>query len=86
MANSHSPDINKKYIVVVSLLTFILPLVFAYVQILASKNTLFSFELIGKWFIFSAVGLRLIIAGIKQTTDPAFTAREIFHLVLLIYF
>jgi len=80
MTTNHASDVNKKYIVVVTLLTFILPLVSTAVQILIDKDTPFSFALIGKWFIFSAVGLRLFIAGIKQTTDPAFTAKEIFHL------
>ena len=37
-------------------------------------------NLFSKWFIFSAVGLRLFLAGIKQIVDPAFTAKEIFHL------
>jgi len=80
MANNNSSDVNKKYIVVVSVLTFILPFVCAAAQKVINKDTPFSFDLIGKWFIFSAVGLRLFIAGIKQTTDPAFTAKEIFHL------
>ncbi len=80
MANNNPPDVNKRYIVVVSLLTFILPFVFSLAQTLVYKNTAFSFDLIGKWFIFSAVGLKLFIAGIKQTTDPAFTAKEIFHI------
>lgn len=80
MANNNSSDINKRYIVVVSVFTFVLPIVCSVAEKLLSKYTAFSFELIGKWFIFSAVGLRLFIAGIKQTTDPAFTAKEIFHL------
>lgn len=80
MANSNSADSNKTYIVVVSVLTFILPLVCSAAQILVNKDTPFTFDLVGKWFIFSAVGLRLFIAGIKQTTDPAFTAKHIFHL------
>jgi hypothetical protein len=80
MENNNSSDINKKYIVVVSVLTFILPLACTVGQMLINKDTPFSFDIIGKWFIFSAVGLRLLIAGIKQTTDPAFTAKEIFHL------
>lgn len=79
MANNSS-DVNKKYIVVVSVLTFVLPLLCSIGQILINKDVSFSFDLFGKWFIFSAVGLRLFIAGIKQTTDPAFTAKEIFHL------
>ncbi|MBX2934021.1 MAG: hypothetical protein KF825_07235 [Ferruginibacter sp.] len=78
MANNQ--PINKRYFLIVSLLTFILPFVCAIIQILLNKGTAFSFALFGKWFIFSAVGLRLFIAGIKQTTDPAFTAKEIFHI------
>jgi hypothetical protein len=80
MTNNNLSDVNKKYILVVSVLTFILPLLCSVGQILINKDIPFSFDLIGKWFIFSAVGLRLFIAGIKQTTDPAFTAKEIFHL------
>lgn len=80
MENNSSLNINKKYIIVVSVLIFVLPLFCSVVEILAKNEQKFTFELIGKWFIFSAVGLRLFIAGIKQTTDPAFTAKEIFHL------
>jgi hypothetical protein len=34
--------------------------------------------LIGKWFTFFAVGIRLSIAGIRQNVQPEFTARDIF--------
>ena len=30
--------------------------------------------LVGKWFVFWAVGARLFIAGIRQVIQPAFTA------------
>jgi hypothetical protein len=80
MENKNSSNINKQYIIVVSVLTFVLPLVCSAVQIFLNKEVQFSFAIIGKWFIFSAVGLRLFLAGIKQTTDPAFTAKEIFHI------
>jgi hypothetical protein len=76
---NHS-GVNMQYIIVVSILTFVLPVICTVGQILISKDTTFSFELFGKWFIFSAVGLRLFMAGIKQTTNPAFTAKEIFHI------
>jgi hypothetical protein len=36
-------------------------------------------SLIGKWFIFYAVGIRLFTAGISQASNPAFTGR-ILHL------
>lgn len=80
MANNNNSDINKTYIVLVSLLTFALPTICSAGEILINKDTAFSFALTGKWFIFSAVGLRLFIAGVKQATDPAFTAKEIFHI------
>jgi len=80
MATSPPRGINKRYFIVVTVLTFVVPLAGAFAEILINTETTFSFSLPGKWFIFSAVGLRLFIAGIKQTTDPAFTAKEIFHI------
>jgi hypothetical protein len=35
--------------------------------------------LIGKWFTFWACGVRLFVAGLRQTFGPAFTAKEIFR-------
>jgi hypothetical protein len=34
--------------------------------------------LVGKWFTFFAVGVRLFLAGVRQTFQPAFTAEKIF--------
>jgi hypothetical protein len=36
--------------------------------------------LVGRWFVFWGVGVRLGLAGLRQTFQPAFTAREIFHM------
>jgi len=36
--------------------------------------------LIGKWFVFWAVGCRLLTAGLKQMTDPSYTAETIFRI------
>jgi len=36
--------------------------------------------LIGKWFAFWGVGMRLGIAGLRQAFNPAFTARDIFEI------
>ncbi len=77
---SKNSDVNKTYVIIVSILTFALPIICSLGQVLIIENTFFSFDLIGKWFIFSAVGLRLFMAGIRQTTNPAFTAKEIFHI------
>ena len=66
--------INKPYFIVVSALTFVLPLISAAIaQDLSAPG-------LGKWFIFYAVGCRLFLAGIRQVTKPAFTAKEIFHI------
>ena len=36
--------------------------------------------LVGRWFVFWAVGVRLSLAGLRQFLQPAFTARQIiFH-------
>lgn len=73
------PAANLQYIIVVTVLTLVLP-VASFVTEHLSKNTAPAFLSFGKWFIFSAVGLRLFLAGFKQATNPAFTAKEIFHL------
>ncbi len=80
LTEKNKPGANWFYIVIVSVLTFVLPAICTLLQMLIYKDTAFSFALFGKWFIFSAVGLRLFLAGIKQTTNPAFTAKEIFHI------
>ena len=35
-------------------------------------------SLIGKWFVFWPVGVRLLLAGLRQVVDPKFTAGTIF--------
>ena len=71
--------INKQYFIVVSVLTFVLPAIACAVEYVIN-NTSLTLALLGKWFIFSAVGLRLFLAGVRQTTKPSFTAKEIFHI------
>lgn len=70
---------NKFYIIRVCVLTFILPAVGFIIEHFISDSYL-TFDLFGKWFIFSAVGLRLFLAGIKQVKNPEFTAKQIFHI------
>ena len=67
------------YLVSILLLTLILPIAFILFQWLISKAS-FGWLLIGKWYVFWAVGIRLFIAGARQVTKPAFTAKEIFHI------
>lgn len=66
------------YLVVVILLMGILPVVSILIEYsgLAASADLWS--LVGKWFVFWSVGVRLALAGIRQIVQPAFTAEEIF--------
>jgi hypothetical protein len=43
-------------------------------------NGLFSVDMLGKWFLFFAGGIRLFVAGIRQIIYPGFTAKKIFQL------
>jgi len=63
----------------VLLFMFILP-VFSILIEWHFRQSPLGWVLVGKWFVFWAVGVRLFIAGIRQLTKPAFTAKEIFHL------
>lgn len=78
MTNS-SQGVSRIYFIVVITLTIIVPLSGWIIGHFSSAASL-DFEQFGKWFIFSAVGLRLFIAGVRQVTKPAFTAKEIFHI------
>jgi len=70
---------NKKYFFSISIMIFVIPTIgFLSEHIL--QNTSLTFDLFAKWFIFSAVGLRLFFAGIRQSINPAFTTKEIFHI------
>ena len=60
-------------------MTFVIPVVGFFAEHF-SQNIPLTFELFGKWFIFSAVGLRLFVAGLQQSIKPQFTAKEIFHI------
>jgi hypothetical protein len=72
--------LNKPYLIGVLALTLILPALSVFIQWLMNRDQLISLALMGKWFIFWAVGLRLFIAGLRQVINPLFTAKEIFHI------
>ena len=69
------------YYASVLLLTLILPGSCVYAQQALSHGDLPLMLLIGKWFTFWAVGVRLFIAGIRQQIQPRFTAQEIFGIM-----
>ena len=63
------------YIVIVGLTMFVLPAGSILVEWSLDQSSLL--WLIGKWFVFWAVGVRLLLAGARQYFQPAFTARDI---------
>ena len=67
------------YLINVLVVMLILPVVSVTVECLTHSST-FGWALIGKWFVFWAIGVRLFTAGIRQVAKPAFTAQEIFHI------
>lgn len=66
------------YLAVVILLMGVLPLASIGVEFAVLRGQADLLALIGKWFVFWPVGVRLILAGLRQTADPTFTAATIF--------
>ena len=58
---------------------FVLPIgsIIAEATLSLNSNIIF---LIGKWFVFWAIGIRIFTAGIRQITQPKFTAKDILGL------
>jgi len=77
--NQIDDEPNRFYVISVTALTFVVPAICFFAEHFVNGSAL-TFELFGKWFIFSAVGIRLFLAGVKQVKDPVFTAKEIFHI------
>jgi hypothetical protein len=71
--------LNKPYAVIVLLLSIVLPFTGWTLEHFI-KGMPLDLSVFCKWFIFFAVGIRLFMAGIRQTLKPAFTAKEIFHI------
>ena len=67
------------YIAIVALLTVVLPLGSALVEHALPGAAPF-LALVGKWFVFWAAGVRLVLAGVRQLFQPEFTARQIFRI------
>ena len=79
MENHNEIKINKIYLFTILLLMLIFPIISIAVD--SSRHPgLGLITLIGKWFVFWAVGIRLLLAGVRQAAKPAFTLEEIFHI------
>jgi hypothetical protein len=68
------------YFVVVLLLMFLAPLGSIYVEHWHFHSAASLIALAGKWFVFWSVGMRLLLAGLRQYFQPSFTAQQIFHI------
>lgn len=66
------------YLAALILMMFVLPAASVVVEALRASGAPDLVWLIGKWFTFWAVGVRLFSAGITQSFGPQFTARSIF--------
>lgn len=67
------------YYAIVAAFMVILPIASILIETIASPGSELIL-LIGKWFVFWAVGIRLLTAGIRQLLQPEFTARTIFEI------
>ena len=65
------------YYLTIALLMFVLPTGSILVELLVSKSSLALVSLVGRWFVFWGVGGRLLLAGLRQTIQPRFTAETI---------
>jgi hypothetical protein len=66
------------YFVIVILLLLVLPAASVMIEAVVSGHAVTVISLIGKWFVFWGVGVRLFSAGVRQVIQPQFTAEEIF--------
>lgn len=72
--------LSKMYLVTVLSLMLALPVISICINFFTGNHPEVIMSLVGKWFVFWAIGVRLLTAGIKQAIDPAFTAEKIFHI------
>lgn len=66
------------YLAAIVLLMGVLPAGSIIVELALSHGGADLLALVGKWFVFWACGIRLLLAGLKQVADPGFTAKAIF--------
>jgi hypothetical protein len=67
------------YLINVLATMLILPILSMAVEA-AVKNIPLSMALMAKYFIGWAIGIRLLVAGLRQSTRPQFTAEQIFNI------
>lgn len=68
------------YIAMVFGLMLILPVASILFELLLRHYGVLNALLIGQWFVFWAVGVRLLVAGLRQIVQPRYTAESILGL------
>lgn len=68
------------YLLMIVLTLLILPLVSILFEMTVAGGDAGLMLLVGKWFVFWAGGLRLLLASLSQIFNPGYTARSIFDI------
>jgi uncharacterized membrane protein YkvI len=68
------------YASLVVTLMLVMPIGCTLYEVFHSNHGLFAFGILLKWFVFWAVGARLLLAGFRQIFQPAYTAAVILRI------
>jgi hypothetical protein len=65
------------YIAMVLVLMLVFPVASIALEVLMHSHGVLDIAIVGKWFVFWAVGVRLLSAGLRQIVQPRYTAETI---------
>jgi|HubBroStandDraft_1064217.scaffolds.fasta_scaffold315080_2 hypothetical protein len=65
------------YVLMVAALFVVFPLASIVIETLVSHHGMPAVSVVGKWLVFWAVGIRLLLAGVRQIVQPRYTAETI---------
>jgi hypothetical protein len=65
------------YIGMLVVLMLIFPVASIALEVYVHNHGVMNVAIVGKWFVFWAVGVRLLIAGLRQIVQPRYTAETI---------
>jgi len=68
------------YFALIVLTMLVFPAISSFLQLLLSSTGASLFGSLSSWFVFWALGVRLLLAGLRQVFQPAFTAEHIFEI------
>jgi hypothetical protein len=68
------------YFATVILLLVVFPGASVVIEAICAPHPAGFIPLVGKWFVFWGLGIRLFLAGARQVIQPRFTAEEIFRI------